>query len=66
MVYEKGPNLILIKANDGHIFGGYSPISWTDELDDNWKKTNKSFLFTITDNYGRQPMRLNIRENQDF
>jgi hypothetical protein len=57
-VYEKGPTLILIKANNGHIFGGYSNISWTDELDMNWKNSHQSFLFTVTDNNGRPPMKL--------
>ena len=65
LVYEKGATLLLIKANDGHIFGGYSPISWTDELDNNWKTHAKAFLFTITDNKGREPMRLSLREGKE-
>ena len=62
LVYDKGPTMLLIKANDGHIFGGYSPIPWTDELDSNWKASDKSFLFTITDNHGREPMKLALRD----
>jgi hypothetical protein len=64
-VYEKGPTLIVIKANNGHIFGGYSPIPWTDELENNWKKNVKSFLFTITDNKGREPLKLSIRPGRE-
>lgn len=64
-MYDKGPTLLLIKANNGHIFGGYTPMSWTDELDNNWKKSSKAFLFTITDNKGREPLKLSIREGKD-
>eukprot|EP00347_Sterkiella_histriomuscorum_P000465 403375754 len=65
LVYDKGATLLLIKANNGHIFGGFSPISWTDEMENNWKKCQKSFLFTITDNNGREPQRLELREGKE-
>ena len=65
LVYEKGPTLLLIKANNGHIFGGYAPTSWTDELDNNWKPCKTSFLFSLTDNHGREPMKFAIREGKE-
>jgi hypothetical protein len=63
-VYDKGPTLTLISANKGHVFGGYSPISWTEGADDNWRTSTESFLFTITDNKGRQPEALKIDKNR--
>ena len=54
-VYDKGPTLTIISANKGHVFGGYSPISWTEGVEENWKQCEDSFLFTLTDNKGRQP-----------
>ena len=57
-VYGKGPTLTLFSANKGNVFGGFSPIAWTEGVDDNWRTTEDSFLFTITDNKGRQPEKL--------
>ena len=65
MVYDKKATLIIIKANQGHIFGGYSPLSWTDDLDNNWKTSDKSFLFTITDNHGREPLKHLLKPGQE-
>ena len=56
---------MLIKANNGHIFGGFSPISWTDEIESNWKVNSEAFVFTITDNHGREPLRLSIRPGKE-
>jgi len=63
-VYEKGPTLTLISANKGHVFGGYSPISWTEGADDNWRDTTDSFIFTITDNKGRQPEKILLEKER--
>ena len=59
-VYGQGPTLVLISANKGKIFGGYSPISWTDGEEDNWKEDTRAFLFSLTDNKGRAPVRLDL------
>ena len=59
-VYGKGPTLTILSANKGHVFGGYSPIPWTEGVDDNWKGNEDSFLFSLTDNKGRQPEKLTI------
>ena len=63
-VYEKGPTVTLISANNGYVFGGYSPISWTEGTDDNWRETDESFIFTITDNKGRQPEKIFLEKNR--
>ena len=54
-----------MQANKGHIFGGYSPMPWTEGLDsNNWKPNDESFLFTLTDNKGREPLRLNVKKDR--
>ena len=63
-VYNKGPTLTVISANKGHVFGGFSPIPWTEGTNDNWKSWLDSFLFTLTDNKGRQPEKLKIDKNR--
>jgi len=63
-VYNKGPTLTIMSANNGNVFGGYSPISWTEGTDENWKTSHESFLFTITDNKGRQPEKLKIEKKR--
>ncbi|CAI2359467.1 unnamed protein product [Moneuplotes crassus] len=63
-VYNKGPTLTIISANKGHIFGGYSPISWTEGTDNNWRTSDDSFIFTLTDNQGRQPEKIFLEKNR--
>ena len=58
-VYYQGPTLLLIQANKGQIFGGFSPIQWTEGLQqNNWISTADAFLFTLTDNKGREPLKV--------
>lgn len=63
-VYDKGPTLTIISANKGHVFGGYSPISWSEGTENNWRTTDESFLFTITNGKGRQPEKMPIDKNR--
>ncbi|CAI2360886.1 unnamed protein product [Moneuplotes crassus] len=63
-VYNQGPTLTIISANKGHVFGGYSPIPWTEGTDTNWRTSDESFIFTITDNQGRQPEKIRIGKNK--
>lgn len=64
-VYYKGKTLVLIEANKGHVFGGYSPVPWTEGNEgNNWKSSDEAFLFTLTDNKGREPLRLNVKKER--
>ena len=61
-VYHKGKTLILVQANKGYIFGGYSPIPWTEGAEsNNWKASDEAFIFSLTDNKGREPLKLKIK-----
>ena len=64
-IYYKGATIILIQANKGHIFGGYSPKSWTEGLEaNNWISSDESFIFTLTDNKGREPLKLKVKKER--
>ena len=43
---NKGPTLTLIKATDGFIIGGYTPLNWDDHS--SWKKDDDTFIFSLT------------------
>ena len=50
---NKGPNICLIRNEKGHIFGGYSSISWTSDC--NYHSAPDSFLFTLTNIHNTEP-----------
>ena len=56
---EKGATLIFVKANQGHIFGGYNPISWKNDF--SYSETADAYLFSVTDGQGRKPIRCPIK-----
>ena len=58
---NQGANFILIKNEKGHIFGGYSSISWT--CDDGNKNAPKSFLFTLTNIFNSPPTKFPSNNN---
>ena len=45
---NKGKTLVLIKAKEGFIFGGYTPLDWDNHSD--WKSDSETFLFSLTNN----------------
>ena len=45
---NKGAALVLIKALEGFIVGGYTPIDWDNHS--SWKKDDETFLFSLTKN----------------
>ena len=55
-----GPTLLLVKANKGHIFGGYNPENWVSDF--SYTETDQSYLFSITDGKGRAPIKCPIRK----
>lgn len=64
-VYHKGKTLILVQANRGQIFGGYSPMPWTEGSEsNNWKSSDESFIFSLTDNKGREPLKLCVKKER--
>ena len=51
---NQGPTLCLYKNEKGHIFGGYSSISWTSD-NVGYKSAPDSFIFTLTNIHGTEP-----------
>jgi len=58
---NKGPTLTLVKLEDGHIFGGFNPLSWINEF--MYNHTEDSFLFSISDGKYRKPMKCLIKKS---
>ena len=51
---------MLVKANQGHIFGGYNPVSWTSDF--SYSETSEAYLFSVTDGQGRKPVKCPVKE----
>jgi hypothetical protein len=58
---DKGPTITLVKLEDGHIFGGFNPLSWINDY--LYNITLESFLFSITDGKYRLPMKCPIKKD---
>ncbi|CAI2385890.1 unnamed protein product [Moneuplotes crassus] len=59
---NKGPTILLVKANDNYIFGGYNPLSWIKE--NVYLNTTGSFLFSLTDGKGRGVIKFPVKRNR--
>jgi hypothetical protein len=55
----KGPTVVIVETTDGHIFGGYTDISWDDERGTITSST--SFLFQLRPNFSQH----GIKEGQE-
>ena len=53
---------MLVKANHGHIFGGYNPVSWVSDFC--YSVTNSAYLFSVTNKEGRKPVRCPVRDQK--
>ncbi|XP_027703542.1 TLD domain-containing protein 1 isoform X2 [Vombatus ursinus] len=47
-IIDRGPCLLVVKDRDGHIFGGFSSLSWA--VKGQFQGDSRSFLFTISPN----------------
>ena len=57
---NKGPTLTIIKTNDGHIFGGYNPISWINEA--MYNECDDSFIFSLSDGMNIKPIKCPLKK----
>ena len=60
---NKGPTITLIKNEKGNIFGGFSSVSWTGN--GGWRQAPNSFLFSLTNIYGINPIKFLLQDNND-
>eukprot|EP00742_Colponemidia_sp_Colp-10_P008121 GILJ01008766.1.p1 GENE.GILJ01008766.1~~GILJ01008766.1.p1 ORF type:complete len:718 (-),score=87.57 GILJ01008766.1:39-2192(-) len=56
----KGPTLLLVKLSTGHIFGGYTAVSWTGA--GCYETDPKAFLFSLSDGRGRPAVKLELNQ----
>jgi uncharacterized protein YrzB (UPF0473 family) len=45
---DKAPTIVLIKASNGNVFGGYATESWSSPSEGKHKSAEGSFLFNLT------------------
>lgn len=57
-----GPTITFVKANEGHIFGGFNPVSWVSDF--MYSETNEAYLFSVTDGKGRRPIKCPIKPHK--
>jgi len=48
-----GPTVTIIKSSNGYLFGGYTPLSWTQTA--GYQNNSGCFLFTLTNSFGSSP-----------
>ena len=60
---NKGKTLVLIKNTSGHVFGGFASVSWDSSC--SYKQAPGSFLFTLTNMYGIQPIKFPLKNEND-
>ena len=46
----RGPTVSLFKSNEGHVFGGFTKVSWTSPTEEMFRKDPDSFLFLLNGN----------------
>ena len=56
---DKGPTILLVKANGGHIFGGFNPVGWKSDFC--YTPTEDAYLFSVTDGQGRKPVKCPVK-----
>ena len=62
---NKGPTLVLIKNDKGHIFSGYSSASWENSTTWDYKHAQGSFIFTLTNMYSISPTKFYLKNEED-
>ena len=52
---NKGPTITLIQTEKGHIFGGFTSISWSNDGNDHFDKN--TFIFSLSNIYNSKPIK---------
>ena len=61
---DNKPNtLVIVKSQNGNVFGGYTEQSWTGERDNLYKADSKSFIFSLINN-DKKPLKINWSQNE--
>ena len=62
-IRNKGPTLVLIKSETGHVFGGYAALPWNANA--LWMAAPESFLFALHSASGLPPTRMPLKSNNE-
>jgi len=61
---RKGATLVVCKATNGYVFGGYANAEWDGA--GNYKQDQSAFIFSLSDGKGRKPMKLKQHGRSGF
>ena len=56
-----GPTMTVIRSLTGHIFGGFTTVSWSSSGED--QSDARAFLFTLENPYGIKPTKYPVKES---
>lgn len=59
---NRGPTIMFVKANGGHIFGGFNATSWLSDFC--YSESQDCYLFSVTDGKSRPPIKCGIRTHK--
>ena len=60
---NKGPTLILVKANGGYLFGAFNPTSWINSF--SYSECDDAFIISFSDDTGRRkPFKCPIKSDK--
>jgi hypothetical protein len=59
---NKGPTLVIVLSEFGHVFGGYTKISWTSK--EQYVKDESAFVFIVRSQKGTPPTKYKIKTDQ--
>ena len=55
---NKGPTIILIKLDSGHIFGAFNSLDYKSKFE--YEESDNNFIFSVTDGKIRKPIRCKV------
>ena len=58
---NQGPTVVVAKSQGGHLFGGFTEVSW--DSSNQWKQCGQSFLFRLSGPGNVQPSKHPIKKN---
>jgi hypothetical protein len=53
---------MFVKANYGHVFGGFNPVGWKSSFE--YTESEEAYLFSVTDGKDREPIKCEIKRSK--
>jgi len=60
----KGGTVVVVKSDEGYVFGGYTDVSWTSGL--GFRSSSESFLFSLKCHAGLPAVKMGIKAGERY